>query len=480
MRWASIVACSLLLGASACARQPAVPVSQTNRIRSAHRDQLQTDSDILSRLPQPIHGGQIVERRAVPEIGVTEWRLQNGVRVVVKPTRFDPAAVTVVGRSPGGTSLVRDADFESAKFAAWIVRQGGLGHVGPEELHRALRGRDVSLTPQIEETYQGISGRASCSEFPLLLELTYASFTAPRRDPVAFARWRAGIVDMLGAERGGPWGPDELELLATENHRRRAPLTVEFLRKIDLNTAFAVYKQRFADASAFVFVIVGDVRLGDLEPLVALYFGGLPGVWRHERPRRLELPEPSGIRTTTLFGGKQSWSLVRMRFHGALDWSRERAASLRLLTVALRVRLGDAFQRDFGMFHRIFVSSELEWEWQNHFQVTFSFTCPPDHVEQARELILKEIQAIKEGAIVDAQLDRVRRRLDARRAQQVMTNGYWAAELLRACLLGYDPRSILDEEQSVTADELRAAARVYLPSDQYLLVVLNPRSAAPH
>ena len=44
-------------------------------------------------------------------LGITEWRLSNGVRVVLKPTTFKQDEILFRAVSPGGTSLASDEDF---------------------------------------------------------------------------------------------------------------------------------------------------------------------------------------------------------------------------------------------------------------------------------------------------------------------------------------------------------------------------------
>ena len=54
------------------------------------------------------------DRRRSPSIGITEWTLSNGVRVVLKPTTFKQDEIVFRGFSEGGTSLASDADFMPA------------------------------------------------------------------------------------------------------------------------------------------------------------------------------------------------------------------------------------------------------------------------------------------------------------------------------------------------------------------------------
>ena len=44
------------------------------------------------------------------DVGITEWKLSNGVKVVLKPTTFKEDEIVFRAFSPGGTSLVSDDD----------------------------------------------------------------------------------------------------------------------------------------------------------------------------------------------------------------------------------------------------------------------------------------------------------------------------------------------------------------------------------
>src|SRR5258705_30939 len=59
-------------------------------------------------------------------LGITQWQLSNGVRVVLKPTTFKQDEILFRAVSPGGTSLARDEDFIPAVTAAKVVEEGGL------------------------------------------------------------------------------------------------------------------------------------------------------------------------------------------------------------------------------------------------------------------------------------------------------------------------------------------------------------------
>jgi zinc protease len=85
----------------------------------------------------------------VSELGLTEWRLSNGARVLLKPTDFKEDQVLFAAFSPGGDSLVADRDYVSAVTAATIVDESGLDGFDAVQLRKKLAGRAVD-TPDRE------------------------------------------------------------------------------------------------------------------------------------------------------------------------------------------------------------------------------------------------------------------------------------------------------------------------------------------
>ena len=60
------------------------------------------DKPLVAKPPQP---GTVVSERTVPEVGLTEWTLSNGARVVFKPTDFQNDQILLRGWKPGGRNF---------------------------------------------------------------------------------------------------------------------------------------------------------------------------------------------------------------------------------------------------------------------------------------------------------------------------------------------------------------------------------------
>src|SRR6202022_3784663 len=99
--------------------------------------------------------------REMKGIGVPEWKPSNGVRVLLKPTDFNADQINFTGYSPGGASLLPDAGYVAASGADLIPITSGVGKFTVIDLQKYLAGKQVSVSPSIDDLSEGISGSAS-------------------------------------------------------------------------------------------------------------------------------------------------------------------------------------------------------------------------------------------------------------------------------------------------------------------------------
>ena len=83
------------------------------------------DTAAAATLLDPIAATGTIARTSTKEaVGITEWDLSNGVKVVLKPTNFKEDEILFRATSPGGTSLASDKDYIPASTASQVDRRG--------------------------------------------------------------------------------------------------------------------------------------------------------------------------------------------------------------------------------------------------------------------------------------------------------------------------------------------------------------------
>ncbi len=434
------------------------------------------DQPLLAAVPEP---GEIVEQSEIAELGVTEWRLSNGIRVVLKPTDFQNDQVAVSGFSPGGHSLVADGKHSSAVFATTILGESGLGEFSQIELGKALAGKVAGAQAFIDELEEGVSAFASPQDLETMFQLLYLRFTAPRLESQAFQSLMSKMKILLAnrLSRPGAVFGDRLSEALSQNHPRRRPLSAEVLDEIDPEAALEIYRRRFADASDFTFIVVGNFSPEEIAPLVETYLGSLPAAGRQETWRDIGVRRPEEVVKVEVEKGLEPKAQVQLLFSGEAEWSRENQHQMSTLARVLRIRLREILREDLGATYGTSVSGGIAWRPIERYSFSISFGCDPEEVDSLVEEVFAEIERLKTEGIEPSYVDKVEEIQRRGRETSLKENGFWLGGLKTYTSRGLDPRLILAFDElleSATPETVQQTARLYLNPERYVLGILKP------
>ncbi len=431
---------------------------------------------LMAQRPEP---GKVVSESQLNELEVIEWTLSNGARVVVKPTDFEDDQILLRAISPGGTSLASDAQFASARFAMSIVGNSGVGELHRQALMKALSGRVASLSPWFGESDEGLSGSAAPKDAETLFQLTHLYATAPRRDEAAFEAFRAAVREGV---RNRDLNPRErfsdaiAKALWGDSPRRRAP-TLDSVEALDLDTALAFYRERFSDFSDFTFLLVGKLDPAEMKPLVERYLASLPGSGRKEAAKDLNLHWPKGVTRVTVHAGKEDKAIVSLVYHREIPWSDNAHTDLVSLQSYLQIRLREVLREQIGATYSPGVSQVFQHVPFSQARLSISLQCKPADVEPLLEATRAVITEVKKSGVDDSYLEKLRSLRTRDLEEQYRSNGFWIGQLATRYNLGLNPLDVLTYHEltkRITRENLRDAARTYLPDDQYLDARLLP------
>jgi zinc protease len=439
------------------------------------------DTPLVATNPK---AGVVTSESKIEEIGVTEWTLANGARVILKPTDFKNDQVLISAYSPGGTSLATDDQFPSASFATTLIGEGGLGEFDLVELEKALAGKIAGIDAYISELEEGIEGGASPQDLETMFQLLYLTITAPRSDPDAYQSFMARIRSFVENRSSRPEAVfgDEVLIRRYDNHPRRQPLTLDYLELIQLDTAYDHYKERFADASDFTFFMVGNFEFDSLRPLVETYIGGLPTLDRNETWRDVKATPVDGPQLVEVDKGLEPKSQVRLFWTGPAEWSRENQHDIASFANAFRIRLREVLREDMGGTYGVSVSGSISKRPEERFSLSIGFGCAPENVEEMVEAIRNEIEVVRKEGLDDSYAQKVRETQRRQRETNLKENGFWLSVLKTYYSLEIDPRLILDHEslvERVTPENIRQTAERYLAPDTVFEARLFPEDWDP-
>ena len=224
--------------------------------------------------------GSKVKKTAETVYGATEWKLKNGVKVVVLPTELKKDQVIFNITKKGGKTLIATEDLPSFEDNIWslYLEYSGISKFAGKNVPKMLAGKSLSVSPYIGGSRHGVNGSAAPKDLETALQVAYLYFTDPRFDE---AEYMTGINQIHALMPNMLANPDflfdiEMDKILYGNNPRVVSLTEETLAKADLATIERVYRELFKDAAGAVVTIVGNVDLATLKPMVEKYLGSIP------------------------------------------------------------------------------------------------------------------------------------------------------------------------------------------------------------
>ena len=441
-----------------------------------------SDAPLLATVPAP---GRVVSTRTIPGVGVTEWRLSNGARVLIKPTDFKADEVLLNAYSEGGTSLASDADYMSAALASQIVGLGGLGSFNRTDLGKKLTGKAASVGVSIGATSEGLSGRASPKDLETLFQLIHLQFTAPRLDSAAFRAFRNQVLPQLENRGSAPEAvfSDTVQVTLSQHHRRARPITPAVFNEVDIAKSYAFFRDRLADAGDFTFVFVGNVALDSLKPLVERYLATLPTKGRKETWKAVTPTMPKGVIQKTVRKGTEPKATTVMAFTGPFVYTPENRFALRALTDVFQIKLTETLREQLGGTYSPSVGVSPTRVPHPEYMLRVDFESSPENVEKLTQSVLALVDTLKAHGPSVADVEKVREQLIRVRETDIKTNAYWAGNIAGRDQAREDIAGLLEPYdrmiRNLTPAQIQQAARLYFDTKNYARFVLLPETIVP-
>jgi len=449
-----------------------------NRHVSPYIDSI-AGAKLITEIPAP---GSIVSEKQINDINVTELVLSNGAKIIMKPTDFKNDEISMTAWSDGGSSLYDDEDYQSASNADAIVNECGVGNFSPTDLQKILAGKTANVRPFIATLTEGMNGNSTPKDLETMFKLLYLYFTSPNKSKDLFQSYIDKNKSLYKNLLSNPtyYFYNESAKIMSQNHPRggRFP-TEEDWDKIDFDRSFKIYSERFANASDFTFVFVGNFEIDSIKPLINQYIASLPGKDKKETWKDLGIRPPSGVVKKDFHKGTDPKSNVSIRFHGSYRYDRIENHMIRSLSDALNIILTEKIREEQSGVYGINASYNTNKFPYEHYTISISFPCNPEKSDSLINSVLDEIKRIQKDGISDELLQKVIETQKRDMEVKIEQNGYWLGALKYSYQYGYDPEEIQNYEERinmVTKEKIQEMAQKYLDFNNYVLLRLLPEN----
>ena len=431
---------------------------------------------LIEKIPE---GSKVINEKEIPELKVTEWKLANGVTVVLKPTDFKNDEIKFHVFGPGGTSTIADEDNIPASTASSLINLSGIGDFDQMALQKKLAGKVVQVYPYIDELSEGINGSSSVKDIETLFQLIYLNFTAVRKDSAAFLSYQGRLKSYLANRSLSPDGAfqDTLGLTLAQYNPRRYPWTAETLDKMDLDKSIKIYKNLFSDASGFTFIFVGNFDKDKIKPLIETYIGSLPATNSRLSWKDLNIYPPKGVISKEVRKGIEQKSTVNLTFTGPYTYDYQMNYDLQSTLAVLDIKLREIIREDKGGTYGVAVYPNIEKIPHQGYSITIQFGCSPARVNELTEDVMQVIDSLKNVPVDDIYITKIKETQKRETEVNLKENNFWLGKLHNYYINNLDLSQFLKDSERTdkfSKNNVMEVAKKYFDMNNYVKVILYP------
>ena len=415
-----------------------------------------SDEPLMKEAPK---GGKIISEKENDIYGSTKLVLSNGVTVYVKKTDFKADEIRMKGTSLAGKSIFPDKDALNFAVMDNVIAVGGLGNFSQVDLTKVLAGKKVSVNAGLGATTENVFGTCSPKDFETMMQLTYLTFTAPRKDAEAFESFKNRMKAQLESAQANPLSSinDSLQKAMYNNHPRVVMMKPEMVDQIDYDRILEMYNDRFKDASDFTFYFVGNIDLETAKPLIAEYLGALPAINRKETFKDTKMSIRKGVYKNEYAKEQQTpTATIVFLYSGKAPYTLKNDILLSFATQVLDMVYTEEVREKEGGTYGVNCFGDLQKYPKEQLLLQIVFQTDPAKKDKLAGIVVDELKKLAAEGPSDVHLQKVKEYMLKKYADNQKENGYWMNNLNDYFYYGMDmTEGYTDIVNSITAKDIQ-------------------------
>jgi zinc protease len=317
-----------------------------------------------------------------------------------------------------------------------------------------------------------------------MLQLNYLYFTGIRKDESAFNAYMSRTKNTIKPMRAVPQVifADTLSKIISMNSPRviTIPTDTQF-DQVNLDRMIQIFRDRFADASDFTYIMVGNFKTDEVIPVLEKYIGGLPSIKRKEMWKDQTPGFPSGHVVVDVPKNSEPQSQVAMVWKDDFKWKANDRMGFTILMKILAIKCREAMREDQGGVYGVSINGNVSKLPESIYTITTTWGCKPENIDTLSQTVLNEMTKIIKDGPAEIDMTKVKETMVRERETQIKENAFWMSYLQNHYMNGIDILSI-DEYtnlvNSFPAKKVKAVAKKYLDTKEYVRVALTPKEPA--
>jgi hypothetical protein len=273
----------------------------------------------------------------------------------------------------------------------------------------------------------------------------------------------------------------EMDKIMSNGHPRHVGFPkAEDLDKVNLDRAYQIYKERYANAKDFVFTIVGNFEEATLRTLVEKYIASLPADMNAAPEKFKDLgirppKEANGVKKE-IKSGQDPKSQVSLVYTGDLKKEKD-AFAIRAFGDILENKLIENLREDKGGVYSPQAGASTSKIPYSKYSINVGFSCAPENVEKLVNAVFEEVGKLQKEGPQASDMQKIKETYRREFEKNSKENGFWATRIQNLYSEGAEAKTLAESQariEALTAKEIQAVAKKYAVKSNLINVALYP------
>ena len=386
-------------------------------------------------IKEELKGSKIVSSKYFPSTKIKKITLENGAVIFLKKTDFQSDQIQIRGYSLGGYSTASDEMLASAENTEGILLNANIGELNLSEIEDLYPGILIDVYPEINELSDEIYGYSNNKYLEDLFKLLYLNFTDLRIKQYHVDNYKEQQIDEYKTSSQNPKAEyyKEFSNKFNQNHPRNIYPDLSYYNQINLEDVQKFYASRYQNGGEFVFVIVGDFKINEVEAFASKYIGSLNFDNKKDNfidhktrvnQKRVEVSykEEDPIKASVL-------RFYNKRFNNNLT---QRYKAKLLMAIVDKIFFNEIREKD-KLVYSIFMGEYFSQKLPNGLiSIVLGYDSDPKNVEVINKKIENILNGVKNKSFDKQVFINQKKALINELKKEQNTNKYWIDSLIRA------------------------------------------------
>ena len=433
---------------------------------------------LISALPKP---GKVKKETAGP-CDSKILTLSNGVKVVMKVTDYKDDEIRMMAWSEGGLGRYPDSERINLGVFGDVMGHSKMGGFTMTELQKALAGKNVRSSAYVGDREESFSGFSSKKDVQTLFELIYMTFQPREKDEDAVASYLSSLRESLRNKSLNPMASlsDSIQATIYNHHPRVTPMTESEVDLINYDRIMEMWKDRFADASDFTFLFIGNIDEAQIRDLATKYLATLPTVKRKDKAVDTGVRFANGDvlnRYTKKMETPQSF-LISL-WQGPIELTVKNEALMEILGTCVAEVYLKKIREELGAAYSTSASGDITRgaDDKTYYVLQAGFPVKPEMTDTCLQIVQAVVEDVAANGASEESINKAKEYMLKTFTQSQRENSYWMGRIHTILRRNYDPSKDIEAViNGITAADIQQMAKTILQSGNRVRVVMDPET----